>query len=143
MFNSSNKNASNMAKIQEVETPSINIIGAGTSIKGEIISNGDIRIDGNIQGTVKTKGKLIIGSNGNVEGEFYCTNGDFQGIVNGKINVTELLILKSTCKLNGDIVTNKLAIEPGAVFTGSCRMNQNVSAQYKNEKSETNKEGTK
>jgi len=143
MFNSSNKNASNMAKIQEVETPSINIIGAGTSIKGEIISNGDIRIDGNIQGTVKTKGKLIIGSNGNVEGEFYCTNGDFQGIVNGKINVTELLILKSTCKLNGDIVTNKLAIEPGAVFTGSCSMNQNVSAQYKNEKSETNKETTK
>lgn len=143
MFSSSNKNPNNMAKIQEVETPSINIIGAGTSIKGDVISNGDIRIDGTLQGTVKTKGKLIVGSNGNVEGEFYCTNGDFQGIINGKVNVSELLILKSTCKLSGEINTNKLAIEPGAVFSGSCSMNQNVSVQYKNEKTETSKESAK
>jgi len=112
-----------MAKSFEQESPSINLIGAGTVIKGDIKSNGDIRIDGTLIGSVNSKGKLVVGSTGNIEGEIVCQNGDFSGIINASVTVSELLSMKATAKLSGDVVTNKLAIEPGALFSGSCSMN--------------------
>lgn len=116
MFNKSmaNKNSS--------ETPSVNIIGAGTSIDGDIISNGDMRIDGSLTGSINVKGKLVVGPSGMVEGEIICQNADVSGTIKGKIGVAELLSLKSAAKLTGDIITNKIAIEPGASFSGSCSM---------------------
>jgi cytoskeletal protein CcmA (bactofilin family) len=104
------------------ETPSVNIIGAGTSIEGDINTNGDMRIDGSLTGSINVKGKLVVGPSGHVEGEIICQNADISGTIKGKIGVAELLSLKSSSKLNGDIITNKIAIEPGAVFTGSCSM---------------------
>jgi cytoskeletal protein CcmA (bactofilin family) len=112
-----------MAKVNEIDSSSINILGAGTSVKGEITANGDFRIDGTLIGTITAKGKLVIGATGNVEGEINCQNADFSGVINANVNVTELLSLKSTAKLNGDITVNKLSIEPGAQFSGSCNMN--------------------
>jgi len=112
-----------MAKSFEQESPSINLIGAGTIIKGDIKSNGDIRIDGTLIGSVNSKGKLVVGTTGSVEGEIVCQNADFSGIIKAQITVSELLSLKATAKLNGDVITNKLAIEPGALFSGSCSMN--------------------
>ena len=111
-----------MARNNENETQSINLIGNGTVIKGDIIANGDIRIDGTLQGSLNTKGKLVIGPSGSVEGEIICQNADVSGSIKAQIRVNELLALKSTAKLTGDIITNKLAIEPGAVFSGSCTM---------------------
>ena len=111
-----------MAKNNETNAASINLIGAGTSIKGDIISNGDIRIDGTLEGSLRSKGKLVIGATGIMEGEVFCQNADISGSLNGQITVTELLSLKSIAKLTGDIVTSKLAIEPGATFSGSCSM---------------------
>lgn len=110
-----------MAK-NNVETPSVNIIGAGTFIEGDITTNGDMRIDGSLTGTINVKGKLVVGSSGMVEGEIICQNADISGTIKGKIGVAELLSLKSSSKLNGDIITNKIAIEPGAAFSGSCSM---------------------
>jgi cytoskeletal protein CcmA (bactofilin family) len=104
------------------ETPSVNIIGAGTSIEGDINTNGDMRIDGSLTGTINVKGKLVVGPSGTVEGEIICQNADISGTIKGKIGVAELLSLKSSSKLNGDIITNKIAIEPGAAFSGSCSM---------------------
>jgi cytoskeletal protein CcmA (bactofilin family) len=104
------------------ETPSVNIIGAGTSIEGDINTNGDMRIDGSLTGTINVKGKLVVGPSGMVEGEIICQNADVSGTIKGKIGVSELLSLKSSSKLSGDIITNKIAIEPGATFTGSCSM---------------------
>lgn len=112
-----------MAKNFESESPSINLIGAGTIITGDIKSNGDIRIDGTVTGSVNAKGKLVIGSTGNVDGEIICQNADFSGIIKAQVTVSELLSLKATAKLTGDVTTNKLAIEPGALFSGSCMMN--------------------
>jgi len=100
----------------------VNHIGTGTVISGEITSSGDIRVDGSLKGSINTKGKVVIGSTGIVEGEVVCQNADISGELKASISVSELLSLKSTAKLNGDIVTNKLAIEPGATFTGSCSM---------------------
>jgi cytoskeletal protein CcmA (bactofilin family) len=114
-----------MAKGNEIEAPNINIFSTGTSVKGDIKSNGDIRIDGTLIGSVNSKGKVVIGATGNIEGEIICQNADFSGVVKAKIIVTELLQLKATAKITGDIITNKLSIEPGAKFSGTCNMDGN------------------
>tara|TARA_B110000444_G_scaffold131722_1_gene123691 strand:- start:1849 stop:2262 length:414 start_codon:yes stop_codon:yes gene_type:complete len=100
----------------------INMIGAGTTINGDIISKGDIRVDGTLKGSVNTEGKVVLGTEGVIEGDVICKDADISGTVKAKITVSQLLSLKATAKLNGDIITNKLAIEPGAAFTGSCSM---------------------
>lgn len=111
-----------MAKQPEPDHTSINLVGTGTTIKGEIFSNGDIRIDGTIIGTVESKGKVVVGNTGLVEGDIICQNADFSGNIKARVEVSELLTLKASAKLFGEIITSKLAIEPGAIFTGSCTM---------------------
>ena len=111
-----------MTKSQEADSSSINLLGAGTVITGEIKANGDIRIDGNLTGSVVSKGKVVIGPTGIVDGDVICQNADVSGKINGNITVAELLVLKQTSNLNGEIKTNKLSIEPGANFSGSCSM---------------------
>ena len=112
-----------MAKYIEQENNTINLIGAGTNIKGHIESSGDIRIDGTLNGNIRTKGKVVIGNTGIAKGEVHCKNSDVEGKVEGKILVQELLSLKSTSTILGDISAKRLAIEPGARFTGNCQMN--------------------
>ncbi len=117
-----NKNRNLMGKNNELNTSSINLIGAGTVINGEVISNGDIRVDGTVVGSVSSKGKVVIGSTGNIEGEILCQNADVSGKIKGNISVAEILSLKATANLVGDITASKLSIEPGANFMGSCSM---------------------
>ncbi|MFL5764740.1 MAG: polymer-forming cytoskeletal protein [Bacteroidia bacterium] len=111
-----------MAKNAASDSQSVNLIGAGTTIEGDITTNGDMRIDGSLTGTINVKGKLVIGASGSVEGEIICQNADISGTLKGKIGVAELLSLKASAKLIGDIITNKIAVEPGATFSGSCSM---------------------
>jgi len=101
---------------------SINLLGAGTKINGDISSTGDFRIDGLLVGNISISGKLVLGNTGKIEGNIQCTNADLSGEVKGVVNIIEILSLKSTAKINGDIVTGKLAIEAGAIFTGTCNM---------------------
>ena len=116
-----------MAKNTLPEPPqSANLIQSGTFITGDIESNGNIRIDGTLKGTVTAGGKVILGSTGTVEGDIICINADIEGKVNGTIRVKELLSFKATALVNGEIMTDKLAIEPGARFTGTCRMDSNA-----------------
>ena len=108
----------------------------------DINSNGDIRIDGTLKGSIKTEGKVVLGKEGVVEGDVVCQNADISGTIKAKITVSNLLSLKKeTAKLNGDIVTNKLSIEPGAEFTGSCSMGA-VIREIKNAEQATEKEKT-
>ena len=112
-----------MAKFDETEsTNKINMIGVGTTIEGNVQSNENIRFDGNLIGNLVTKGKVFIGQSGKVSGEIRCKNCEVEGVVDGKIVVDELLSLRSMSKLYGEIKTGKLAIEPGATFTGKCDM---------------------
>lgn len=111
-----------MAKNNETVSTSINLIGVGTVIEGEIKSNGDIRIDGTIYGSIISKSKVVIGTTGLVKGDITCQNADISGTIEGKTNVAELLFLKASSKLSGDIFTGKLVVEAGATFTGSCNM---------------------
>ena len=111
-----------MAKTFEPGEVAVNRIVAGTSIKGDIQTNGDFRFEGALTGNLQTTGKLIIGGTGEVNGEVKCKNCDVEGKVEGKLMVSELLTLKATSVIMGDIVAKRLAIEPGAKFTGNCQM---------------------
>jgi len=103
-------------------TNKINMISLGTTIEGSISSSENIRFDGNLIGNLNTRGKVFVGQTGKVTGEIRCKNCEIEGVVDGKIIVEELLSLRSMAKLYGEITTGKLAIEPGATFTGKCDM---------------------
>jgi cytoskeletal protein CcmA (bactofilin family) len=121
MFKSTNNQS--MSKSPENNSPEkLNRIVDGTSIEGHIKSDSNIRIDGKLKGTIQTRGRLVIGSSGFIDGDIVCENADIEGTFSGKIQVNGLLTLKSSAKLKGEIITGKLAIEPGAVFSGSCAM---------------------
>jgi len=106
----------------KTEASNINLIGAGTSIEGHVHSEGDIRIDGKVKGTVSSKSKVVLGNTAVIDGDIECKNADISGKVKGKTQVSEMLYLKSSAEVNGDITTGKLVVEVGAVFTGSCNM---------------------
>lgn len=116
------KSIGNMARNNETDTSAINIIRQGTDIVGDITCKGDIRIDGKLKGTLNCDGKVVVGEGGIIEGTIACKNADISGSVKVSISVKELLTLKSTSNLVGDINTNKLQIEPGANFSGNCKM---------------------
>ena len=130
------KNQKKMARNNEVESPAINIIRKGTEIKGDVSCAGDIRIDGSLKGNLISEGKVVVGPEGVIEGEITCKNADISGTIKAKLMVKELLQLKSTANILSDINTNKLSIEPGATFTGSCNMGTVVSGIKNEEKQE-------
>lgn len=99
-----------------------NRILSGTHIEGQITSDGDIRVDGSIKGEVNIKGKLVIGEKGRVEGEIFCANATVAGTLQGEVEVEGLLTLQATAKVEGNVKTDKLSVEPGAEFSGSCNM---------------------
>lgn len=109
-----------MAKPSMQTEANYNNIAQGTSIVGDIKSVGDLKIDGRIKGTVNVQGKVVIGKEGVVEGEIICREAQISGKVIGRINTSELLMLKATVEVQGDIVTKTLGIEPGAVLVGNC-----------------------
>lgn len=112
-----------MAKMADTDnTNKINMISAGTTIEGNISSSENIRFDGNLVGNLNTRGKVFVGQTGKVTGEIRCKNCEVEGVIDGKVVVEELLSLRAVSKLYGEIKTGKLAIEPGATFTGKCDM---------------------
>jgi cytoskeletal protein CcmA (bactofilin family) len=104
----------------------INRIVESTSIEGDIRCESNIRIDGSFKGNLTTKGRLVVGPAGKIDGTINCQNAEVEGLIKGKIHVQQLLSLKNTARIDGDIFTDKLAIEPGAAFTGACNMGAKV-----------------
>jgi cytoskeletal protein CcmA (bactofilin family) len=112
-----------MAKVADSEnTNKINMIGVGTTIEGNLSSNENIRFDGILIGNLYTKGKVFVGQSGKINGEIKCKNCEVEGVVEGSVIIEELLSLRSMSRIYGEIKTSKLAIEPGAIFTGKCDM---------------------
>ncbi len=110
------------AKVGNGDSQVPNIIAQGTSIKGDIKSNGDFRIDGLLVGTIVASGRIVIGETGEVQGDVTCQNVDVSGKVAGNFTIEELTMLKKTSRFDGKIATARLAIESGALFTGECFM---------------------
>ncbi len=113
-------------RVAEELTNSTNAIGKGTFLEGNIETYGNIRIEGKVTGHVKSKSKIVLGNSSQVNGNITALNADIEGEVKGKIEIAELLVLKATAVIHGDIFTGKLVVEPGAVFNGSCKMGATI-----------------
>jgi len=115
------------AKMAVTETYSQqNLIAQGTTLKGDIISEGDFRIEGNIQGNLKTNGKVVIGKTGVVNGTLKGTYADIEGKFSGKLIISDTLSLKSSAHVEGEVEVGKLAVEPGATFNATCVMKGSI-----------------
>jgi cytoskeletal protein CcmA (bactofilin family) len=129
MFNSKSK-----SDLLDGDIPlgsSTSLIGAGTSLKGDITSNGDLRIDGTLAGNIHCTAKVVIGANGIVEGDINGAQADIMGKVTGTIKVKDLLQLKGGSVVNGNLQASKLQIEPSASFNGECHMTTSVNSNGK------------
>ena len=100
---------------------SINIIGIGTEITGDLSTKGDIRIDGKITGDVRSKAKVVIGSTGEVIGNINSESAEVSGFVIGNLYTSEILFLKATANVKGNVSSNKLVVENGANLSGHCQ----------------------
>ncbi len=116
-----------------------NRISEGTKIVGDITSKGGFRIDGDVEGTISTPNKVVIGKKGSVKGTLTCNDADIEGVVNGKVQIDNLLSIKSTAKIEGEVTVGKLAVEPGATFNASCDMKGAVKTIGKNAKKQAEK----
>ena len=112
-------------KFDESSTSS-SIIGKGTSVEGNIDTNGNISVEGEVKGNVVSKSKVALGPSSYVEGKVLANNAIIAGEIQGSVEISELLTLKPTAVIHGDIMTNKLIVEAGATFNGSCRMGVSV-----------------
>lgn len=99
-----------------------NTIAQGTTITGDIVSDGDFRIEGTIQGNIKTPGKVVIGDTGVINGNLHGANADIEGKISGKLVLTDTLSLKASAYVEGEVEVGKLAVEPGATFNATCVM---------------------
>ena len=108
-------------EVEELSNSS-NIIGKGTILNGSLETYGNIRVEGKVIGNIKTKSKAAFGHSSQVEGNILAQNAEIAGHVSGTVEVTEQLVLKPTAVIDGDIITNKLIVEAGAAFNGSCKM---------------------
>ena len=112
-----------MAKTETtLNVNSISRISAGTVIKGEILSPGDIRIDGTFEGKLQSKGRVVIGETAVIKGDIFCDNIDLWGKVEGNLYVKDTLALKEGCTVNGNLHIKRLSVELGSTFNGNCRM---------------------
>lgn len=117
----------------QFESPErLNRLVEGTKIVGDIFSESNLRIDGEVQGNISTAAKVVVGENGSINGNLTCQEADIEGKVNGNLSIEGLLILRDTSKILGDIQTSKLHVEEGAVFVGSCKMNVGTPAFQSN-----------
>ena len=112
----------NIGASPAVSSGSINSLVSGTNVEGTIIANSDIRIDGSLKGKLDCSGRVIIGPDGSVDGEIKCQNAVIEGTFSGNITVTDLLNVRETANIQGDVVTSKLLVQPGAVYNVSCSM---------------------
>jgi len=133
---------SNKEKTQKTKEMEINVVAKNTTINGDIISEGDFRIDGILEGNIKTKGRVIIGVEGSVKGKIDAVNSDIEGKFSGELLVQETLTIKATATISGDVIIGKLSVEPGATFNASCSMKGAIKELNQNEQSKTLSEKT-
>ncbi len=120
-----------------------NLIGEETSLIGDITSKGDFRIDGTIEGTIKTEGRVIVGKNGVIKGNVFCSDADIEGTFSGELDAKSLLILKSTATVSGKVSIGKLMVEPGAMFNTTCTMRGTIKELNNNEQNREKQEKSK
>ena len=143
-----NKTTTSVKTTAPEPTNALNSLVKGTTVEGTITSESDIRVDGIIKGVLSCNAKVIIGPTGFIEGEVRCQNAVIEGKFFGKLRVNELLSIKETAEVVGDVTTDKLLVQPGAVFSVTCKMkdstannNGQAKQQAKQPELETNGNG--
>lgn len=121
MFNNSTSKTKNVD-----ESNSHNRIGSGTIINGDIETTGDFRVEGQLKGNIKVKGRLVLGPTGSIEGDIECQNAVIEGTLKATMRVIELISMKATAKFDGELVCGKIAIESGAILNAQCKMNNGI-----------------
>ena len=121
-------------KIVTEDFNKVNTLLEGTKMVGDIITNSPFKINGVIEGNFVSKSNIEIGKSGVIRGNINCVEADIEGIIEGTLKVSGLLTLRKSSKVTGDILTNKLHIEEGAIFIGECKMGDNNTITRKNEK---------
>lgn len=139
MFNNKKKTPDATSSSSSTSSNSINSLVTGTKVEGTIHANNDIRVDGKLTGTLNCKGRVIIGPEGQIEGEITCQNAVIEGKFSGTLNVSETLNVRETANIHGDINTNKLLVQSGAVFNVNCTMGGQKVKSF----SDSNKKGDK
>ena len=119
-----------------------NILAKNTKIVGDLSSDGDFRIDGILEGTLETKGRVIIGLEGSVQGKVFCENADIEGKFLGELKVNKMLTIKASASIAGEVILGKLSVEPGAAFNASCTMKGALKELNANEQKPTSEEKT-
>ncbi|UII34741.1 polymer-forming cytoskeletal protein [Fulvivirga ulvae] len=109
-------------KVTQELVNSNNIIGKGSTFNGNIDTYGNLRVEGRIIGNVRSKSKIAVGQSAVIDGNILAQVAELEGEVKGSVEVTDVLILKPTCSISGDIIANKLVVEAGAKFDGQCKM---------------------
>ncbi len=122
MFAEKKKSGSEFSKLP-------NHISTTSKVKGDIVSEEDFRIDGTFEGNLTTTGKIVLGEKGSLKGIIKCSNAEILGKVSGTLTVDNLLSVKSTANIEGDVVTGKLSIEAGAAFNATCQMKGTAKAE--------------
>lgn len=117
-----------MAQQSKSISDQVNLVGKGTVFEGTLRAQSDVRTSGRIVGRLEVEGKAIVAEEGGIEGEIVATNADIAGTVEGEIYVDGQLVLKSTARVDGDIETDRLVVEEGAIFTGECTMGAEASS---------------
>ncbi|MFK7932817.1 MAG: polymer-forming cytoskeletal protein [Saprospiraceae bacterium] len=120
--NKSKETAKSGTSAKTTASSGLNTLVRGTAVEGNITAESDFRVDGKIKGTLTCKAKVIIGPSGIIEGEVRCQNAMIEGRLDGKIVVSELLNVRETAKINGEVKTNKLIVQAGAEFNVTCVM---------------------
>jgi len=127
MFGNKNANENSgkpMSSSSRSDVRGLNTISKGTVIVGTINAEGDLRIEGKVQGNLVCNSKLIVSSTGSVEGSVDARNATIEGEIKGNVVTRELLSVDKTGKIYGDIFTQKLVVQMGAIFTGTCKMGE-------------------
>lgn len=119
-----------------------NVIGKGTKIIGDVLSEGDFRIDGTLEGTLKTNGRVIIGQDGFIKGKVECDNADVEGKFSGEFVVNNILTAKSSAYITGDVTVGQISTEPGASFNATCNMKGAVKELSKKDNEQKAKQET-
>ncbi len=104
----------------------INTLVEGTQVEGTITTQNDLRVDGHVNGTINCEGKLIIGSSGYVNGDVVAHNAVIEGRFDGNLQVHDVLDVRETAEVTGEIKTGKLLVQNGATFTGNCDMGHKI-----------------
>lgn len=124
MFGSNkNKDATKAGSIiPSASSHSLNSLVQGTVVEGKVKATTDIRVDGSIKGDLVCDSKVIIGPSGVIEGTIKCQNAVIEGNFNGILNVAELLNIRETAKVVGEVTYGKLIVQSGAVISGTYKV---------------------